>query len=185
MDEPRTNYQRLKQNLAADILKHKKPFSWRRVILRCFRQPQHRFIFWWRIASYLYSTENDFCRARARKLNYSLIRKYNIEIMLGARIGEGIRLPHLSGIVINPWCHIGKNVRIRQNTTIGIKTDDGPREIVIGDNVDIGAHCCIIGNDLSIGDNAVIGAMTYVNKSIPDNAVCYTEKTNRLIINGQ
>lgn len=182
MTEQDSNYQQLKHYLAADILKNKKDFLWRRIILRCIKQPQHRFIFWWRIASYLYSTDSHFCKARARKINYSLIRKYNIEIMLGAQIGEGIRLPHLSGIVINPYCNIGKNVRIRQNTTIGIKTDDGVRNIVIGNNVDIGAHCCIIGNEITIGHNVVIGAMSYVNKNLPNNAVCYTEKTNKIVI---
>ncbi|RKQ38157.1 serine acetyltransferase [Enterobacter sp. R1(2018)] len=185
MSEQRTKYEQLTHALAADILKNRKAFTWRRVILRCIKQPQHRYIFWWRIASFLYSTDKAFWKARARKINYALIRKYNIEIMLGAKIGEGIRLPHLVGIVINPYCVIGKNVRIRQNTTIGIKTDDGHSNLLIGDNVDIGANCCIIGNDLIIGNNVVIGAMSFVNKNIPDNAVCYTEKTTKMIIKGQ
>jgi serine O-acetyltransferase len=185
MNATRTKYEQLKINLAADILKNKKGFSWRRIVLRCIKQPQHRFIFWWRIASYLYAKDSHFWKARARKLNYSLIRKYGIEIMLGAEIGAGIRLPHLVGIAINPYCKIGANVRIRQNTTIGIKEDNGRSGVVIGDNVDIGANSCIIGNDLTIGNNVVIGAMSFVNKDIPDNAVYYTEKTGRMIVKEQ
>lgn len=38
--------------------------------------------------------------------------------------------------------------------------------IEIGDNVSIGAHTCIISDDLVIGDNVTIGAMSFVNKSI-------------------
>ncbi|MFD3247882.1 serine acetyltransferase [Rahnella aquatilis] len=183
MHENHSQYKQLTRYLSADILKNKKDFSWRRIIIRCIKQPQHRYIFWWRIASYLYATGSHFCKARARKINFSLIRKYGIEIMLGTQIGEGVRLPHLTGIVINPYCTIGKNVRIRQNTTIGIKVDEGNRRIVIGDNVDIGANCCIIGNDITIGDNVTIGAMSFINKNIPDNAVCYTEKRCKIIIN--
>lgn len=177
-----TKYEQLTRCLAADILKNKKSFSWRRIILRCIKQPKHRYIFWWRIASYLYSTDSHFCKSRARKINFSLIKKYNIEIMLGTQIGEGIRLPHFTGIVINPYCNIGKNVRIRQNTTIGIKDDVEGVLLTIGDNVDIGANCCIIGNDIMIGNNVVIGAMSFINKSIPDDVVCYTEKTNKIIV---
>ena len=169
MSQNYSKYEQLTRYLAADILKNKKSFSWRRIFVRCIKQPHHRYIFWWRIASYLYSTDSHFCKSRARKINFSLIKKYSIEIMLGAQIGEGIRLPHLTGIVINPYCVIGKNVRIRQNTTIGIKED-------------IGANCCIIGNDITIGKNVVVGAMSYINKSIPENAVCYTEKTTKIII---
>ncbi len=182
MHENHSQYKQLTRYLSADILKNKKDFSWRRIIIRCIKQPQHRYIFWGRIASYLYATDSHFCKARARKINYSLIRKYGIEIMLGTQIGEGIRLPHLTGIVINPHCTIGKNVRIRQNTTIGIKVDEGKRRIIIGDNVDIGANCCIIGNDITIGHNVTIGAMSFINKNIPDNAVCYNEKSSKIII---
>lgn len=182
MSQNYSKYEQLTRYLAADILKNKKSFSWRRIFVRCIKQPHHRYIFWWRIASYLYSTDSHFCKSRARKINFSLIKKYSIEIMLGAQIGEGIRLPHLTGIVINPYCVIGKNVRIRQNTTIGIKEDIGGTSVLIGDNVDIGANCCIIGNDITIGKNVVVGAMSYINKSIPENAVCYTEKTTQIII---
>ncbi|WP_243739111.1 hypothetical protein [Buttiauxella sp. JUb87] len=59
-------------------------------------------------------------------------------------------------------------MNIRQNTTIGRKSSRGDIGITfIGDNADIGAHSCIIG------DNVTIGAMTFVNKDIPDNSVIY------------
>ncbi|WMY47351.1 hypothetical protein RHN82_22875 (plasmid) [Enterobacter cloacae complex sp. EB5] len=47
---------------------------------------------------------------------------------------------------------------------------------VIGDNVDIGAHSCIIG-DVRIGDNVTIGAMTFVNKDVPANSIIYNPVT--------
>ncbi|MCZ4058266.1 hypothetical protein O3W44_02860 [Pantoea sp. LMR881] len=33
-----------------------------------------------------------------------------------------------------------------------------------------------MGNNLTIGNNVTIGAMTFINKNIPDNTVVYTEK---------
>lgn len=75
---------------------------------------------------------------------------------------------------------IGRNFTIRQNTTIGSDLK-GDEPLVIGDNVDIGANSCIIGSDIRIGDNVVIGAMSFVNKNIPDNSTYITEKTARII----
>ncbi len=80
--------------------------------------------------------------------------KYGCDIGLGARIGKGFVLPHHSGVVIHGNVKIGENVIIRQNTTIGEKESDSRENyIVIGDNVDVGAHTCIIGLNVKIGSN--------------------------------
>lgn len=68
--------------------------------------------------------------------------------------------------------HVGNNVTIRQNTTIGnkgIETGEDSRPY-IGDNVDIGANCVIFGN-ITIGNNVIIGAGSLINKDVPDNAI--------------
>lgn len=89
-----------------------------------------------------------------------------------------MKLNHYIGIVIRSECIIGKNSNIRQNTTIGRKTSNGVIGMtVIGDNVDIGAHSCIIG-DINIGHNVTIGAMSFVNKDIPDNSIVYNPVTS-------
>jgi putative colanic acid biosynthesis acetyltransferase WcaB len=68
---------------------------------------------------------------------------------------------------------LGKNVHLRHSTTIGSKqlASGGhsacPR---IGNNVDIGAQVCIIGN-IEIGNNVIIGVGSIVVKSIPANCV--------------
>ena len=62
---------------------------------------------------------------------------------------------------------------LRNSVTIGHKKlADGslsacPR---IGNNVDIGANACIIGN-VQIGDNVVIGAGAVVVKDVPSDCV--------------
>ena len=97
------------------------------------------------------------------KITYN---KYN-HIPLEARIGKGLRLPHLLGIVISGNAIIGENCTIMHQVTIGVdgfKSDLAPK---IGDNVFIGAGAKIIGN-VSIGNNVVVGANSVVSKSIPD-----------------
>ena len=41
---------------------------------------------------------------------------------------------------------------------------------MIGDNVTIGCHACIIGG-VSIGNNVTIGAGAVIVKDVPDNAI--------------
>lgn len=66
---------------------------------------------------------------------------------------------------------IGKNFSCRQNTTIGNKLDNRPKERpTIGNNVTVGANVVIIG-DINIGDNVIIGAGSVVVKDIPDNVI--------------
>lgn len=91
------------------------------------------------------------------------------EISLGAVIGEGIYLPHPTGIVIRPECVVGRNVTILQGVTIGRGETDHMLPTTIGDGCKIYAGAKIIGN-LRIGSNAVIGANAVVLKDIPDGA---------------
>lgn len=87
------------------------------------------------------------------------------------RIGKSFNVYHGFGITIHKDVIIGDFVKIRQLTTIGNNKSGGktPR---VGNNVDIGAHCIIIG-DIEIGDNVSIGAGTIVTKSIPCNSIVY------------
>jgi serine O-acetyltransferase len=95
--------------------------------------------------------------------------------MLGAYIDEGLSLGHPTTIIIYSGVRIGKNCCIRQCTTIG-SIEVGNKAITLGDNVDIGAHTCIIGSGLTIGSNVRIGAMSFVNKDIPDDVTYITRK---------
>jgi len=81
---------------------------------------------------------------------------------------------------------IGDNCYVTRNSSILVHSDaflGGPLQkwkgkggerlignIIIGDNVFIGFHCVVLPG-VSIGDNAVIGAMTLVNKDVPMNAI--------------
>ncbi|WP_151994573.1 serine acetyltransferase [Buttiauxella massiliensis] len=170
----------LQECLRKEVMMNDKPFTWSRAVHKAFKCPERRFNFWWRIASYLYKTEKNLNKTIARKINRNLIKKYNTEIQLPATIGPGLNVTHFLSVVINGCSTIGYNFKIRQNTTIGLGGSVGEKfnspTISIGNNVEIGACCCILGHNLLIGNNVTIGAMSFINRDIPDNTVVYTEK---------
>ncbi|WP_339491016.1 serine acetyltransferase [Pseudomonas sp. EL_65y_Pfl2_R95] len=158
-------------------------FSWLRLWRRVRRSRPCHYLFWFRFADYLARKNNRTLKSFAKGINNGLISKHGTEIMLGAEIDEGLVIGHGTGIVITKAVRIGKHFTIRQNTTIGTDyKSDTP--ITIGDYVDIGANSCIIGSDTFIGDHVTIGAMSFVNKSIPSHHTYITDKTSRLIPKG-
>ncbi|MDZ7163310.1 serine acetyltransferase [Escherichia coli] len=152
-------------------------------LIRNGMQRQRGFLLWWRLANEMYISGNKKQRKCAIKIKNALMAKYGCDIGLGAQIGKGLVLPHHSGVVIHGNVKIGENVIIRQNTTIGEKESDSRENyIVIGDNVDIGAHTCIIGLNVKIGSNVKIGAMSFIMEEVPDNCTYVTRKESRVIM---
>jgi len=87
-------------------------------------------------------------------------------------IGEGFELYHSAhASVVSPGTIIGKNVSLRQNTTIGAKGFSGSEKSpIILDDVTIGPNVCIIG-DITIGKGSVIGAGAVVVKDVPEYSI--------------
>lgn len=94
------------------------------------------------------------------------------DIKASTQIGEGFELYHSAhASVISPGTIIGRNVSLRQNTTIGAKGFQGAEKSpVIEDDVTIGPNVCIIG-DITIGKGATIGAGAVVVKDVPPYSV--------------
>lgn len=153
-------------------------FSWKRLWLKCRRSNRSSYLFWFRLAYALHGSRSKFWKRRAKLLNEKLSRKYNVEIMLGAKIDAGLWIAHLSGIVITSHAVIGKDFKIWQGCTIGIKGQSEPVRLLIGDGVRLQAHSCIIGDDIQLGDHVVVGACSFVNKSIPSNTVFFNRRVN-------
>jgi putative colanic acid biosynthesis acetyltransferase WcaB len=90
-----------------------------------------------------------------------------------ARIGPRLRVTHRNGIVVSHHATVGSDCQLRHGVTIGNKTDRTGREVGvarIGDDVDLGAGCAVIG-DIQVGDHARIGALAVVTRSVPAWAV--------------
>ena len=104
--------------------------------------------------------------------SYYTERILGCDIKPSTIIGEGFEIYHSAhASVISPGTIIGKNVSLRQNTTIGSKGFSGSEKShVIMDDVTIGPNACIIG-DISIGRGAIIGAGSVVVKDVPEHAI--------------
>lgn len=95
----------------------------------------------------------------------------NIELPLECEMGSEAKLFHGHSLVIHNSSIIGRKVTLRHCTTIGVKYTDErePMVPIIGNNVDIGSNCVLLGG-ISIGNNVTIGAGSTVVKSVPDNS---------------
>jgi serine O-acetyltransferase len=98
-----------------------------------------------------------------------------IEIITGislpaqATIGEGLRIHHFGGIIINSNAIIGKHCTIYHEVTLGDRGGWGGAPCV-GNQVLIGAGAKLLGS-IVIGDDCVIGANAVVNISVPSGHV--------------
>jgi putative colanic acid biosynthesis acetyltransferase WcaB len=94
-----------------------------------------------------------------------------IELNWNATVGPGLRLYHGQGLVVNSKVVIGRDVSLRQATTLAVKEypDGTKRSPVIGDRVDVGAHVVVLGG-VRVGDDAVIGAGSVVVRDVPAGA---------------
>lgn len=91
-----------------------------------------------------------------------LIAKHGIDVGGGFYAGPGLRLPHPTGIVIGGGVKLGAGVRLYQNVTIGSSGKGYPK---IGDNVIVYPNSVVVG-DIEIGPGVIIGACSFVDKTL-------------------
>ena len=93
-----------------------------------------------------------------------------VELPSTCVIGPGLRLYHPHSTVLNPGVRIGAGCQLRHNTTIGNIVDrDGTERgnPVLGDDVDLGAGCAVLG-PISVASHARVGALAVVIKDVPE-----------------
>jgi serine O-acetyltransferase len=98
---------------------------------------------------------------------------FGIEVPSGLQIGPGLVIPHTHGTIIGAG-HIGCNVTIYQQVTLGAKLADfdfdPAKRPHVSDGVTITAGAKILG-PVRIGEGAVIGANAVVLRDVPPNCV--------------
>lgn len=94
--------------------------------------------------------------------------KYACYFSYRAEIKGVIRLPHPIGIIIGDGSILYHGVTLYQNCTLGQGKDGGYPTVF--QDVIIYPHSIIIGK-IEIGEKAIIGAGSFVNKSIAPNSV--------------
>lgn len=100
---------------------------------------------------------------------YFLVQhKDNFKLGINTDIGEFTYINAKYGVIIEKNVQIGSHCSIYSESTI----DNKRGEVVIRENASIGTHSTIMPN-VEIGKNALIGAYSFVNKNIPDNALAF------------
>lgn len=139
------------------------------VLYSLFFYPNFACVFFYRLNHYLEKKRLPFRKI----LNAWRFYIFSNDISASATIGLGLRLVHVSDIVIGSDVVIGDYVNIFNGVTIGAKAINGDvRMPTVGNNVFVGSGAKIIG-DIKIGNNVIIGALTYCSKSVPSNSVAY------------
>lgn len=150
--------------IKSDLPRYAEPF-WKALLF----VPGFKYTFHHRICYYL----SQYLLLKPFFVVYWLYMKH-LTYMLGIQTAWNKSLPetftiaHFGGITFFPEC-CGRNVYLRQGVTVGANGRSG-KHPVIGNNVEFGANCAIIG-DIKIGDNVIIGANAVVTKDVPSNSV--------------
>ncbi len=109
---------------------------------------------------------------------------YNNSVIMGkvivgknTWIGPNTVLDGKGGLTIGDFCAISTGVQIYSHSSVNWATSLGKlplehSQVKIGNGVFIGPNS-IIQMGVNIGDHAVIGAMSFVNKDIPDHGKWY------------
>ena len=114
---------------------------------------------------------------------WNWICQYHENLKLGkdVDIGAFTYINAKQGVEIEENVQIGSHCSIYSWSTI----DDKQGKVIIKRNARVGAHSVIMPG-VTVGENAVIGALSFVNKDIPDNVIAVTPSARvvRRISNG-
>lgn len=118
---------------------------------------------------------NRGCVALYRFVSLSLV---GMDIPSSTSMSPSVRVYHGVGLVVHDRSRIEAEVELRQNTTIGSKTPNGPAPW-IQRGASLGANVVVLGG-VTIGANAVIGAGSVVVTDVPADAVFAGNPARRL-----
>ncbi|MBI5074991.1 MAG: acyltransferase [Nitrospirae bacterium] len=99
------------------------------------------------------------------KYNWLIQHKDNLKLGYKTDIGAFTYINAKHGVVIEDYVQLGSHCSIYSISTI----DNKIGQVLLKKNCKIGSHSVIMPG-VTVGENAVIGAFSFVNKNIPDNA---------------
>ena len=100
------------------------------------------------------------------KYNWVVQHKDNLKLGYKTDIGAFTYINAKCGVTIKDEVQIGSHCSIYSVSTI----DGKEGKVVLKENCRIGSHSVVMPG-VTVGENAVIGAMSFVNRDIPDNCV--------------
>ena len=167
------NFSGLRKCLRADLFRYHGASGTAEFLTSLLREPGFQFTFWMRLCRFLHSRRWSrlgpywACRWMLRHYRY----KYGIQIDFMTRIGPGLYICHVGGIVVNRRCIIGRNCNLSHEVTLGARSrGDLAGCPEIGDEVYLAPGAKVIGS-IRVGNGAAVGANCVVVKDVPDGAV--------------
>ena len=119
-------------------------------------EPDTRFVNW---------TPPDIKDGELTQYNWLVQNKDGLKLGYKTDIGAFTYVNAKCGVRIEDYVQIGSHCSIYSISTIDAKQG----EVVLGTNCRIGSHTTIMPG-VTIGENAVVGAHSFVNQSIPANS---------------
>lgn len=110
----------------------------------------------------------EFDKRNMTKWSWMCQYHENLKLGKNADIGAFTYINARYGVEIEENVQIGSHCSIYSWSTI----DNKKGKVVIKKNACIGSHSLIMPGVI-IGENSIIGAFSFVNKDIPDNAMVY------------
>jgi len=127
-------------------------------------------VFWYRVNRVIYLRGWHRC---AKFMHTQRYYKFANDISYLADIGPGLKICHVSDIVIGAHAILGSGCTIFNGVTIGSKrVVDSHIKPTVGSGVYIGTGAKVLG-DIIIGDNVTIGALTFCDQNIPTGSTAY------------
>lgn len=105
---------------------------------------------------------------RPTKYNWVVQNISGLDLGVRTDIGAFSYINAKYGVTIEEGVQIGSHCSIYSLSTI----DDKKGPVVLKKNCRLGSHCVVMPG-VVVGENAVIGAMSFVNRDIPANSVAW------------
>jgi len=102
------------------------------------------------------------------KYNWLVYHKQCLKLGFKTDIGAFTYINAKHGVEIQDFVQIGSHCSIYSESTI----DNKKGKVVLEKNCKIGSHTVVMPK-VTIGENSVVGAHSFVNKSIPANTVAF------------
>ena len=105
-----------------------------------------------------------------KQTKYSWLVQHKNQLKLGYKtdIGAFTYINAKNSVVIEDYVQIGSHCSIYSVSTI----DNKEGEVILKKNSRIGSHSVIM-RGVTVGENSIVGAFSFVNKDVPDNAIVF------------
>ena len=110
----------------------------------------------------------EFDELGRTKYGWRCNHRYNLSLSRNTDIGAFTIIEAQYGVEIQEDAQIGSHCTIYSWSTI----DDKQGKVTIKRNACIGTHSVIMPG-VTVGENAIVGAFSFVNKDVPDNATVW------------